>query len=528
MSNVLNWSKADRFIAVALVILWALIYLPNLRTNPNWYGDEGIVLEEAITTAKGTPRYGPIEFNFISPNPHPPVYLLVLAVPMKVFGPDILYGRLLQALVGLATGGIAFWVGSILINRRFGFLCAALLLTYPEAALHYRWVRGHPMQGMLSLACVGFLIRYLQTSLSRHILLASLMSTLALGVHYLAFPLLGMVLATELVKNPRNLPLVLAVCLAFPILFGVWMLVDNSWSGVLEQLGGALHQGLKTTQPKPLEEIWRMYRTALEFIFLTPTVDQRGVVGADLWITGGFLGICVFPNKSMRWWLVFFAMALMAGVFFSRDNPLLFMYRTFAFIPLLAIGLAGVLQVLGSWLASLNPSRGAIMRILPAILALTFNGSISVAGSVGQMRSKIDRWTVQSSEDAERAMAFVNQSTKPDDYVVMPDQLFWLYQWDKKAQLIHCAHFDFGIQENATIGVSKDRYWFDPGIKNAKYIVLAAGNGAGGNPIGIDAIFWLGYEGPQKVLEQIQREDWPLVFQSGEYRILANPRFIEN
>jgi len=30
-----------RLLLVSCLVLWALLYLPNLRSNPNWYGDEG-------------------------------------------------------------------------------------------------------------------------------------------------------------------------------------------------------------------------------------------------------------------------------------------------------------------------------------------------------------------------------------------------------------------------------------------------------------------------------------------------------
>jgi hypothetical protein len=522
-----SWSGFDRLTVLALIALWALIYLPNLRTNPNWYGDEGIVLEEAITLSKGIPRYGPIELNFLIPNPHPPLYLLALALPMKFFGPDIVYGRALQACVGISTAALAFWVGSLLIGRKFGFLCAAILLTYPEAALHYRWVRGHPMQGMISLACVGFLIRYLQCVQRKDVLFASLMATLALGVHYFALPLILMVAVTAWAKRKSDLPLSLGVCMLFPALFAGWIIFfqSNDGHGIFHQLGAAFKQGLKTSQPSPLEELWRIYRTILEFIFLTPTVGPRDEIGSDLWITGGFLGLCLFPNKRLRTWLVFFACALMAGVFIARDNPVVFMYRTFAFLPLFAVGLAGGLHSVGLWLAQFHESRRKILQLLPASMVLMVCGAVSTSGSLGHMVSKIDRWTVQSSSDAEQVMNFVNSSTGPEDFVVMPDQLFWLYHWNRKAQLIHCAKFDFGIEENSAIGVPPSRYWFEPRIANAKYLVLAAGRGLNGVPVGIDAVFWLGYEGPRRVFEKVQQEKWPVVFQSGEYSIFSNPRF---
>ena len=39
-------TKWERNIAIGLVVLWALLFLPNLRTNPNWYGDEGEWMEK--------------------------------------------------------------------------------------------------------------------------------------------------------------------------------------------------------------------------------------------------------------------------------------------------------------------------------------------------------------------------------------------------------------------------------------------------------------------------------------------------
>jgi hypothetical protein len=153
---------------------------------------------------------------------------------------------------------------------------------------------------------------------------------------------------------------------------------------------------------------------------------------------------------------------------------------------------------------------------------------VSVAGSLLSFRSKIDRWTVQSWRDAERVMDFVNRSTGPEDFVVMPDQLFWLYRWDRKAQMIHSAVFDFGIEENLAVGVPRSRYWFDPSISNARFLVLAAAQEPGGGPVGIDAVFWLGYEGPRRIFEKVQNEKWPVVFRSGEFTVLKNPKLGDN
>jgi len=49
-------TSRERRLAVGLLVLWAFLFLPNLRTNPNWYGDEGEWMEKSWTFIHGTPR----------------------------------------------------------------------------------------------------------------------------------------------------------------------------------------------------------------------------------------------------------------------------------------------------------------------------------------------------------------------------------------------------------------------------------------------------------------------------------------
>ena len=81
-----------------------LLFLPNLRTNPNWYGDEGEWMEKCWTFIHGTPRVGPIIDDFVFPYPYPPLYMLVNGALLRVFGNDIVVGRALGAVTALAAG----------------------------------------------------------------------------------------------------------------------------------------------------------------------------------------------------------------------------------------------------------------------------------------------------------------------------------------------------------------------------------------------------------------------------------------
>lgn len=66
------------------------------------------------------------------------------------------------AVTALVASAVLFWIGTRLRGKRFGFLCVAPFLVYPEAVINFRWIRSHPMAGTLALTSVGFLIRYVQ------------------------------------------------------------------------------------------------------------------------------------------------------------------------------------------------------------------------------------------------------------------------------------------------------------------------------------------------------------------------------
>jgi 4-amino-4-deoxy-L-arabinose transferase-like glycosyltransferase len=521
-------TRQDYLIAFALLAAWALLFLPNLRTNPNWYGDESIVLEEAWTLIQGQPRYGSMTEDFISPNPHPPFYLFILGGFLKVLGNDIFSGRLLQVFVALGTGIILFWMGARLKGKNFGFLCVAAFLCYPEVVIHYRWVRGHPMQGMWILASLAFLVCYIQERRLRDVILAGLMCSLAVGSHYFAYPLMGIVVITAFIVNWKHVPAAIVSSGLFVGLFLLWFLVsrDDAVRDLLVRVSGASKQGFVSTNHSWIDQISRVYRCAAEFVFLTPTRSKSGVIGVDIWLTIAFLGVIFFPQARFRRWLIFWLLVLMVGVFKSRETVAMFLYQALGFIPLMAVGFAGAMVLISEWIGKFAPTLPRIARVAPAVVLIGAFGVISLDGSLNHFHTKVDYYTIHSWQDATAAMQYVDAHTTPEDFVVMPDQLFWLYKHERKAQLLQCSHYEYGIEENLTIGVPKEQYWFDSRLENAKYLVLAYAAADETSPSGIDAIFWSNYKGPRMLIERVQNEKWPIVFHQGVYMVLANPKFL--
>ena len=122
-------------------------------------------------------------------------------------------------------------------------------------------------------------------------------------------------------------------------------------------------------------------------------------------------------------------------------------------------------------------------------------------------------------------MSFVNAHTTSHDYVIIPKHLNWLVRPARLASLPHVVAYEGKTNGVYTIPVSREFFWFDCDWPNAKYLVLAYGQDTAGRPYGFDAVYNLGFEGIREVVGKIQAEKWPVVFQQGEFIVLANPRF---
>jgi 4-amino-4-deoxy-L-arabinose transferase-like glycosyltransferase len=545
-------AKRDGLIAVALVVLWAVLFLPNLRTNPNWYGDEGEWMEKSWTFIHGTPRVGPISNDFVFPYPYPPLYMMVNGALLKIFGNDIVVARALGALTALAAAGILFWIGTRLRDRTFGFLCAAVFLVYSEANVNFRWVRSHPMAGTLALASVGFLVRYAQERRLRDIALAGLLCSLATAANYFTYPLIGAVIVTAAVVSPvapgrallqrlGRTALAAATAGAYGALFVLWYVLaqPGGWGELMAQVGRLQSVAANEVRPTVAGEIARFAQNVWNIGFRTPArIGLQGVESWDWWLRIAWVGFLFLPLRDWRFrlWVPFWLLLLMYGVFKKLNNVPLFFYPATIFLPLMAVGFAGVMTWAGQ--LCVKGLKREELRWIPAGLALVLFAVPSLGGAWGHFETKIDRWTQQSVPDAEAAMRYVNEHTTADDFVIVPKQIYWLVKnAGRRSLLTFCARYEGAANDMPTpVLEPREAYWFDCRLENAKYVVMEYGvreivlpNGQRAQvPVGIDAVYTVPVlRGVREVIEQMQRENWPVAFQQGAYIVLANPRFVK-
>jgi len=541
-------TSRERGIALGLIIVWALLFLPNLRTSPNWYGDEGEWMEKSWTIIHGTPRVGPVKMDFVYPYPYPPVYMVVNGALLRLFGYDLGVSRALGAVTGLAAACILFWIGSRLRDRAFGFLCAAGFLVYSEAVINYRWVRGHPFGGTLALAAVGFLVRYVQEKRFRDAVWAGVFCALATGSHYFNYPLIGAVVLTVAVVNWREwktprawghlVAAGVAAC-AFAGLLVVTYTCVYSWGQLMDHVHLLTSVADSEVRPTLGGEVARFVENIVTFGFQTPAriVPGQGVVGYDWWLRIALVGFVFLPvtkNKWLRVWLPVWLLILMYAVFKKLNNVPLFFYPATTFLALLAVGFAGTLTWLGEGVRRLGVPGG---RNLPGVAVCVVFGMLTLPGALSHFDTKIDYWTQRSYTDAEAAMRYVNERTTTNDVVIVPKQIYWLVKTPKKSMLTYCARYN-GVDNDMPVPthIPQELYWFDCRLEQAKYVVMEYGvqsvvlpDGRSGQlPVGIDAVYTIPVlRGVKEIVQQMQKENWPLVFHQGAYLVLANPNLVK-
>ncbi|HVM60094.1 MAG TPA: glycosyltransferase family 39 protein [Verrucomicrobiae bacterium] len=545
--------KWEQVLAAALVVLWAALFLPNLRSNPNWYGDEGEWMEKSWTFIHGTPRVGPIINDFVFPYPYPPLYMLVNGALLRVFGNDIVVARGLGAVTALAAAAILFWIGARLRGPAFGFLCAAALLVYPQTNMNFRWVRSHPMTGTLALACMGFLIGYLQDKRLKDLVWAGVFCSLATAANYYAVGMIPGVIAVAVWVNWRrwrepsawrDVMTGAATAGAFGVVFVLWYVATQGGLAHLreqvQRLGGM-------TQPAGIVEVCsRIAR----FCFTTPTsIGPQGLEGHDVWLIAAVVGLIAFPVARLRGWLVFWLAALMWPIFRKQDNVSWFFYPATVFLPLMALGVGGAAEQVGRLVtATLQKKDSVGLRVAPGVVAFGAWAIVSLNGAWGHFDTMIDRFTQQSIPEAEAAMKYVNEHTTDADFVLVPKQIYWLVKSPRRSMLSHCQTIEGKTNAAWPVRIPRDRFWFDCRWPNAKYVVLASGvDATGRRQWGIDLVYTLGAGGAGEIVPLMLDEKWNVVYAGGrgvayapigpdkkwpvvldgEYLVLANPQLVK-
>jgi hypothetical protein len=120
---------------------------------------------------------------------------------------------------------------------------------------------------------------------------------------------------------------------------------------------------------------------------------------------------------------------------------------------------------------------------------------------------------VRSIRDAENVIAYVNRHVASDDVVLAPPHVAWMVN-GQVADFQQAVAYTGGETQNYPSDLDRSRFLFDCSVQNATFAVLWD-----------EWREWAGEVMPD-VDEAFQMiESWPVVYESGEWQVFANPRY---
>ncbi|MCS7324316.1 MAG: hypothetical protein RMJ86_02080 [Anaerolineae bacterium] len=219
-------------VALAFHFVVLLVYARALLNFPFDYDQgEGFELYDAIRLARGEHIYlDNAQFPFYSSN-YPPVYRLLLAPLVAVFGPNIAVGRavtLTAALIaGVAVASAAWrmWSASAPFALRASLSSMAALAFFAANDVYHiaPLARAHILMVMFSLAGALVVNHALEARSPRAAVLGVVLLMLAGYTKLQAVDVLVAGFGLLLLRRPRWFVWALAICLAFTLAFVLGM-----------------------------------------------------------------------------------------------------------------------------------------------------------------------------------------------------------------------------------------------------------------------------------------------------------------
>lgn len=118
---------------------------------------------------------------------HPPLYFMLLHGWIELFGDGILAIRCLSALAGIAAVGLGVWLVDRLATRRAAFIAGLLLALLPTAVRYSQEVRMYALLGGLLLAASLALVYWIRRpQRNRYLVAYVLLMSVAFYTHYFA------------------------------------------------------------------------------------------------------------------------------------------------------------------------------------------------------------------------------------------------------------------------------------------------------------------------------------------------------
>jgi hypothetical protein len=507
--------------AAAIFLLAVALHSIHLASTPGWDADEGYNLDIAWNLLHGRLRLFALTSAFVQ---HPPLFYLLLAGAIRLFGYSILTLRVLAVFFSLATEALLLTLGRRMLGAGPSLWGALVLTAAPLALTNTRWGYTYSLLMLVAFLGVYACWRYLTTASRRWLLLASLLGALAILSDYEGAFLVIFLLLVTLRVRPRHLWLAAGIGFGLPLLLVTGLLLTTPTTFLSDLAFTAS----------------RAAGGSLIVQVLNVIINFQRLLSLDAWVLLGFVGLWLIRDARLRGFLLAAFALLLVFTLKVRDlNP--YFHSGVPLLPWLALG-AGVAIDRGittlyawlnawwdgllpqtatgpRWLRLLKRQSIALTLFLVIISPLGITIALDAAGLATRLHTNIESTLATHPDDAQRAIAYVLGHAQPGDLVLASPQLAWALDTpeDASGQRLDIRATD-PLQSIAYSGqgvafypanLTPARFAFTPSLARARYAI-------------VDDL-WRTLAQPDQVPQMVPLlahvEQWPQVAQFGEYSI---------
>lgn len=508
-------------VGAAIVLLALALHTIHLAQTPGWDGDEGYNLDIAWNLLHGRLRMFALTSAFVQ---HPPLFYLVLAGAIRLFGYSMLTLRGLAVFYSLLTTALLLLLGRRMVGPGPAIWATLAFTIAPLALANTRW--GYTYSQLMLLALLGIYCcwRYLETRSRRWLLFASVFGALAILSDYEGAFLPLLIILVALRVRRRDALIATSIGFGIPLLTALGLLAATP-STFLNDLAFTASRAAGGN----------LIIQALNVI-----INLQHLLSLDVWALLGFVGLWFIRDARLRG-LVFAALALMLiAILKVRDlNP--YFHSGVPLLPWLALG-AGLAidraittlyawlnswwdSVFGAagntyrWLAKIRRFSIALVLFLALISPLGITIAADSAGIATTLHTKIDYSLANSPADAQQAARYILAHAQPGDVVLCSPQVAWMLDDPENAGghetgVLAADPLQSVAYTGQTIAfypanLGQSRFVFNPTVAHARYAI-------------VDNL-WRTLAQPDQapqlapLLAQVER--WTAVYRIGEYTV---------
>ncbi len=508
--------------------LAAYLRLAHVSDNPGWYTDEGMLINIAQNMMHGRLQYMAINQSFLIIMRFP-LFTWLLAGLFQIFGVSITVLREFTGSLGVLAVGLTYGMVRHAQGRK-GIalaLTAALMLTiYPQAILFSRIGFSYSLLAPLLVLCFWGLWQYLDCQKPGWLALAALAIGVGGASDLMAFTLLPTFCLVVYMRRWKDLLWSLPLIVLPDAIYFLWMAVSvpQAFWFDLQYLFSRLGSIPAAAQ--------------IPAAFL----NFAALPAWDNWVLLAVVGLFLLKPARLRWLaFLFYFLPLvvlgrtvgLVGTAYYYASPL-FPFAALGVASLICAGVPIILQefqkglgaifVRWQWLSSrlggtrflrlFNMFISTLALFLLVVGPLLFTTGSSLVQVTTTMQTSFD-WALVDPLGARKVTTFVNQATITDDLVITSPNIAWLIK-------AHVADFQISLASRGedTLhfppGIPKNRFAYQADYVSAKFVI-------------VDRLWrnWAVKMMPsvQAMLEKVQ--NWPLVYQDGEYSVYRNPGLVQ-